>query len=266
MSRLAGKTAIVTGAGARSEQGVGTGHATAVLFAREGARVLLVDNDVAAAGRTLVEIEAEGGTASVFEADVAGEPDCRLLVEAAVDRFGGLHVLMNNVGIPGHGKVTEIDVEDWDRVMDVNLKSMALICKYAVPAMACSGGGSIINVSSIDGIRAGAFHNVPYAVAKGGVITLSRAMAVHHGREGIRVNAIAPGHLNTPMVSRLDDETLQLRQAAGPLGTEGTGWDVAWAAVFLASDESRWITGVVLPVDAGTLAATPLSMLRHLTD
>jgi NAD(P)-dependent dehydrogenase (short-subunit alcohol dehydrogenase family) len=265
MSRLAGKTAIVTGAGMRDE-GVGTGRATAVLFAQEGAQVLLVDRDVQAAERTLAAIEADGGTASVFAADVACEADCRLLVEAAVNRYGGLDVLMNNVGVSGRGKVTEIDAEAWNQVMDVNVKSMALICKYAVPVMAGSGGGSIINVSSIDGIRAGAFHNVPYAVAKGGVIALSRAMAVHHGREGIRVNAIAPGHLNTPMVSALDDETLALRQQAGPLGTEGTGWDVAWAAVFLASEESRWITGVVLPVDAGTLAATPLSMLRHIKD
>lgn len=266
MKRLDGKVAIVTGAGTRREEGVGTGHATAVLFAREGATVLLVDRDPEAAERTLAEIEAEGGTASVFEAEVTIENECRLLVEAAVERYGGLDVLLNNVGIGGSGRVTEIDADTWDNVMDVNLKSMAMISKYAVPVMAGSGGGSIINVSSIDGVRAGAFHNVPYSVSKGGVISLTRAMAVHHGREGIRVNCIAPGHLNTPMVSALSEDARELRRRAGPLGTEGTGWDIAWAAVFLASDEARWITGVVLPVDAGTLAATPLSMREHMID
>ena len=264
VNRLTGKTAIVTGAGTRREDGAGTGRATAVLFAREGAKVLLVDRDLDAAERTQGEIEAEGGVASVFAADVSVESDCRALVEAAVERYDGLDVLMNNVGILGAGKVTEIDADMWDRVMDVNLKSMALISKYAVPVMAGSGGGSIINISSINGVRAGAGFDLPYSVSKGGVITLTRAMAVHHGREGVRVNCIAPGLLNTPMVSAMPEDLLQRRREAGPLGTEGTGWDVGWAAVFLASDEARWITGVVLPVDAGTLAATPLSMRDHL--
>ncbi len=260
MNRLNGKVAIVTGAGTRPEDGVGTGRASALLFAREGAKVLIVDRDVESAERTRAEIETEAGEATVFEADVAIESDCRSLVDAAVERYGHLDVVMNNVGIGGGGKVTEIDFDEWDRVQDVDVKSMAMISKYAVPAMERSGSGSIINVSSIDGVRAGAFHNIPYAVAKGGVLILTRAMAVHHGRQGIRVNCIVPGHLDTPMVSALPDEARELRRKAGPLGTVGTGWDIGWAAVFLASDESRWITGVALPVDAGTLAATPLSM------
>jgi NAD(P)-dependent dehydrogenase (short-subunit alcohol dehydrogenase family) len=131
--------------------------------------------------------------------------------------------------------------------------------------MAQGGGGSIINVSSIAGIRAGSGGaSIPYTASKGGVISLTTSMAVHHGRENIRVNCIAPGHIYTPMVSAMTEETRDLRRRAGPLGTEGTAWDIAWAAVFLASDEARWISGVVLPVDAGLLATTPLAMLEHL--
>ncbi|MEM7342873.1 MAG: SDR family oxidoreductase, partial [Chloroflexota bacterium] len=137
----------------------------------------------------------------------------------------------------------------------------------AVPAIADAGGGSIINVSSIDGLRAGNTHNIPYAVAKGGLVTLTKLMAVHHGREGIRVNCIAPGHLHASFAAHLvSEEKRELRRKAGPLGTEGDAWDVAWAAVFLSSDEARWISGVVLPVDAGLLAATPLAVWDNLNE
>jgi len=173
---------------------------------------------------------------------------------------------MNNVGIHGPGKVTEIDEAVWQRTIDVDLKSVVFMSKHAVPRMAETGGGAIINVSSIDGVRAGNFHNIPYAAAKGGMITITRAMAVHHGREGVRVNAILPGHIYTPMVSGVTPEWREMRRKAGPLGTEGTGWDIAWAAVFLASDEARWISGVALPVDAGLLAATPLSVWQNLNE
>ncbi len=264
MNRLENKVAIVTGAGRRPEDGIGTGRASAVLFAREGAKVLLVDMNEEAAERTLSEIESEGGEASVFVADVSVEAECRALVETAIDRYGQIDVLMNNVGIGGNGKVTEIDFDLWDKVQAVDVKSMAMICKYAIPEMAKSGGGSVINVSSVDGVRAGNFHNIPYAVAKGGVITLTTATAVHHGREGVRVNCIVPGHLDTPMVSRLSKDALEMRRKAGPLGTVGTGWDIGWAAVFLASDEARWITGICLPVDAGVLAASPLGMFNEI--
>ena len=262
--RLEGKVAIVTGAGS-SGPGVGTGKATATLFAREGARVLLVDRNVQRAEETLVTIREEGGQASVFEADVARNEDCQAMVDTAVERYGGLHILFNNVGILGRGSVVDVIEEDWDRVLDVNLKSMMLTSKHAVPRMAEAGGGSIINMSSIAGVRAGSGGaNVSYSVSKGGVIALTTSMAATHGRDNIRVNCIAPGHIYTPMVSAMSDETRDLRRRAGPLGTEGTAWDVAWAAVFLASDEARWVSGVVLPVDAGLLATTPLAMLEHL--
>ena len=263
--RLDGKVAIVTGAGS-SGPGVGTGRATATLFAREGAKVLLVDRSVSQAEETLVSIQSEGGEASVFEADVTDSEACQAVVEAAVLRYGGVNILFNNVGITGQGGVVEVDEEQWNRVLDVNLKSMVLTSKYAVPKMVEGGGGAIINVSSVAGIRAGsAGSNVSYAASKGGVIALTTTMAVSHGRDNIRVNCIAPGHIYTPMVAgSMSDEWRDLRRRAGPLGTEGTSWDIAWAAVFLASDEARWISGVVLPVDAGLLATTPLAMLGHL--
>ena len=262
-NRLEGKVAVVTGAGTSGPM-PGTGQATAILFARHGAQVLLVDLDIRRAEETLAAIEGEGGQASVFQADVTHEDDCRAMVEACVERYGALHVLFNNVGMGVRGMVTEIEEPVWNRAIDVNLKSVVLCCKHAVPAMAASGGGSIINVSSIDGLRAGSTRNIPYAAAKGGVVAVSKVMAVHHGRENIRVNCIAPGHLYAPFTSRISSERRELRRKAGPLGTEGDAWDVGWAAVFLASDEARWISGVVLPIDAGLLAATPLAVLENL--
>jgi NAD(P)-dependent dehydrogenase (short-subunit alcohol dehydrogenase family) len=263
--RLAGKVALVTGAGS-SGPGVGTGKATAVLFAREGAHVLLVDRDVQHAEETLAIIHEEGGAASVFAGDITRASDCTSMIAAAVDRYGGLHILINNVGIGAAGNVVDVTEADWDRVLEVNLKGMMLTSKYAIPAMIRSGSGSIINISSIEAMRVGGIAEIiAYQAAKGGVISLTIGMAVHHGRDNIRVNCIAPGYHYTPMVAPiLTDEARDLRRRANPLGIEGTAWDVAWAAVFLASDEARWISGVVLPVDGGLLATTPLAMLPHL--
>jgi NAD(P)-dependent dehydrogenase (short-subunit alcohol dehydrogenase family) len=263
--RLEGKVAIVTGAGS-SGPGIGTGKATSVLFAREGAKVLLVDRVATNAEATLAAIRDEGGDASVCVADVINTADCQGMVDTARARYERLDILVNNVGILGPGSVVDVKEDDWERVLDVNLKSMMLSSKYAIPAMIEGGGGAIVNISSIAGLRAGSGGaSLPYAVSKGGVIALTTQMAVHHGRDNIRVNGIAPGHIYTPMVAAgMTEEMRDLRRRAGPLGTEGTAWDIAWAAVFLASDEARWITGVVLPVDAGLLATTPLAMLRHL--
>ena len=259
--RLDGKVAIVTGSGIREGDGIGVGRAMAVLFTREGARVLVVDREMANAEKTLAVLDEERLSAYAFEADVSIEAECEAMVAFAVERYGKLDTLVNAVGIGCRGKVTEIDEDTWDRVVDVDMKSCAMASKHAIPAMIEAGGGSIINISSIDGIKAGSMPNIPYAAAKGGMNAMTRSMAVHHGRDGVRVNAIAPGHIYTTMVSGvLSDEQRERRKNAGPLGVEGTAWDVAWAGVFLASDEARWITGVVLPVDAGTLAANPLSM------
>lgn len=263
-NRLQDKVAIVTGAGTRGPM-PGTGQATAILFARHGAKVLLADLDIKRAEETLADIEEEGGQAAIFQADVTSEVDCRAMVETCLDQFDGLHILFNNVGLGAGGMVTDFEEDLWNRALDVNLKSMVITSKYAVPQIAASGGGSIINIASIDGLRAGMSRNIPYAVAKGGVVALTKSMAVHHGRDNIRVNCIAPGHIHAPFVAHISEEKRELRRKAGPLGTEGDAWDVAWAALFLASDESRWISGVVLPIDAGLLAATPLAVLDNLT-
>ncbi|NQW16278.1 MAG: SDR family oxidoreductase [Chloroflexi bacterium] len=252
--RLAGKVAIVTGAGSRSE-GVGNGKATAVLFARAGASVLLVDNEITHAEETRSIIESEGGVASSFQADVTSEDECKAMVDTAIERYGHLDILDNNVGISLRETVTEIGMDTWDHIMATNLKSVAMTSRFAIPRMIENGGGSIINISSIAGIVSVA--DPAYSASKAGVIGLTRAMAADHGRDGVRVNCIAPGLVYTPMVEyRLSDEHRARRKNASALGTEGTAWDVGWAAVFLASDESRWVSGVVLPVDAGlTIAA-----------
>ena len=267
--RLEGKVAVVTGAGATgSGDFVGIGQAISILFARQGAKVLLVDRDEANAAITLANIKEEGGEASVLVGDVTSASDCQEMAQAAVSRYGRLNVLVNNVGISGPGSVTDVEEDFWDTVIDVNLKSVMLTSKYAIPHMIEDGGGSIINLSSIVGLRAGTGRPThPYAASKGGIIGLSNSMAVHYGRDNIRVNCIAPGHIRSPMVARHSTgEMLDLRRRAGPLGTDGTPWDVAWAVAFLASEESRWISGVTLPVDAGLLAATPLAMFPHLKD
>lgn len=263
--RLAGKVAIVTGAGSCAA-GVGTGKAAAILFTREGASVLLVDAVAERAEQTLADIEREGGTAAALQADVTSEADCKRIADTAARLFGRVDILFNNVGIGSPGTVLDVEEDAFDRVMATNVRSMVMTSKYAIPHMAASGGGAIINISSIAGIRAGSSGaSIPYAVSKGGVIALTTQMSVHHGRDNIRVNCIAPGPLYTPMVAgRLSEQGRDLRRRSTPLGIEGSAWDIGWAAVFLASDEARWITGVTLPVDGGVLATTPLSMLEHL--
>ena len=265
--RLEGKVAIITGAGS-SGPGLGTGKAASILFAREGAKVLLVDRNPRAAEETLVTIREEGGEASVFGADVTMAADCEAIAEAAAERYGAVHILFNNVGITGPGSPTDVEESVWDNVLDVNLKSMMLTTKYAVPKMIDAGGGSIINMSSIAGVRAGSgAASVPYSASKAGVIGMSETMAVHLGRDNVRVNVIAPGHIYTPMVGgTMEPVTRERRRKAGPLGVEGNAWDIAYAALFLASDESRWVSGVVLPVDAGLLAATPLAMYSRIQE
>ena len=255
--RLAGKVAIITGAGS-SGPGVGNGKAAAILFAREGAQVLLVDAVPERAEETLAIIKEEGGVASVFAADVTNAEDCRRMVAAAVDRYGRLDALDNNVGISRRGSVLEISEADWDYVMAVNVKSIVLASKYAIPEMLNSGGGSIINISSIAGLRA--HSSTPYTTSKAAVQGLTMSMAADHGPDGIRVNCIAPGLVYSPMVApRMDADLREIRKNAAPLRTEGDSWDIGYAALFLASDESRWVNGVILPVDAGLTAVTPVT-------
>ena len=255
--RLEGKVAIVTGAGS-SGPGVGNGKAAAVLFAREGAKVMLADAVLARAEETLAMIRDEGGEAEVFEANVTNADDCRRMVEATVERYGRLDILDNNVGISRRGSVLEISEEDWDFVMAVNVKSIVLCSKFAIPRMIESGGGSIINISSIAGMRA--HSSTPYTTSKAAVQGLTMSMAADHGPDGIRVNCIAPGLVYSPMVApRMDSDLREIRKNAAPLRTEGDSWDIGYTALFLASDESRWINGVTLPVDAGLTSVTPVT-------
>ena len=249
--RLEGKVAIVTGAGSRGP-GIGNGKATAVLFAREGAKVLLVDNAADHMQETLEMVKSDGGEASILSADVTSVKDCEAIVKEAVKRYGKLDILHNNVGIDSTGSVVSIDVAEWDRVMNINLKSVMLTSKFAIPVMIKGGGGAITNISSVAALRP---RNMDaYSTSKGGVIALTQAMAASHAADHIRVNCIIPGMVWTPMVSEISDEkTREQRWRSTPLQSEGTAWDVAWAAVYLASDEARWVTGVALPVDGGAL-------------
>jgi NAD(P)-dependent dehydrogenase (short-subunit alcohol dehydrogenase family) len=253
-ARLDGKIAIVTGAGSRGP-GLGNGKAAAILFAREGARVLCVDQVKDRAEETAGLIRAEGGEAIAHAADVTRAAECLAMIRAAVDRWGGLDILHNNVGIESRKDLLETTEEDWDRVISVDLKSMFLATQAAVPAMVRRGGGAVVCVSSIAGMRG--YGRTAYATAKAGVIGFVRSVAAQYGPKGIRVNAIAPGPVWTPMVEDLGPRARERRRRASPLGTEGTGWDVAWGAVYLVSDEARWVTGHTLIIDAGLTITTP---------
>lgn len=251
--RLKDKVAIVTGAGSRGP-GIGNGKATAILFAREGAKVLCADAEIARAEETLKEIQREGGTARAFAADVTRAADCRAMVEEAVSRWGGLDILHNNVGVESRLDLMETTEQEWDRVMTIDLKSMLLATQAAVPAMEQRGRGAITCVSSIAAMVG--HGRTAYAAAKAGVIGFVTSVAVQLGPKGIRVNGIAPGQVWTPMVERLGPEARERRRRASPLGVEGSGWDVGWGAVYLASEEARWVTGHILVIDAGLTCTT----------
>jgi NAD(P)-dependent dehydrogenase (short-subunit alcohol dehydrogenase family) len=259
LNRLKDKVAIVTGAGSRGE-GIGNGRATAILFARERARVALVDANQEWAEATLEMFVAEGGerkNCAVIEADVSDEAACKGMVSQTVEKFGRVDVLVNNVGVAGpDGTAVEVDPEEWDEAMKINVKSMMLTAKYCVPEFRKVGGGAIVNISSVAGLTGG-HPRLLYSTSKGAVVNMTRAMAADHGSDGIRVNAIAPGMVYTPMVASrgMTSDMREARRQRSLLQTEGTGWDVAKAALFLASEDARWITGVILPVDAGATAA-----------
>ena len=213
-----------------------------------------VDQALARAEETVALIRAEGGEAAGLAADVTRADNCRAMVEAAVARWGGLDVLHNNVGIESRKDLLETTEEEWDQVLEVDLKSVFLATRAAVPAIIARGGGSVICVFSIAGHRG--HGRTAYAAAKAGIEGFVRTVAVQLGPQGVRVNAIAPGTVWTPMVEGLGPEARERRRKASPLGTEGTGWDVGWGAVYLASDEWRWVTGQVLIIDAGLTATT----------
>jgi NAD(P)-dependent dehydrogenase (short-subunit alcohol dehydrogenase family) len=255
--RLAGKVAVVTGAGSRGE-GIGNGKAASVLFAREGASVICADLIAARAAETVEMITAEGGTASVLECDVSHRDGAQQLAAAAIERYGRIDILQNNVGIPSNQGLDEITEDAWDNVMGVNVRSMVLAAQAVVPHMERAGSGSIINISSIAGLRAYPARSTAYTTSKAAVVGLTMALAGQLGGRRIRVNCIAPGQVYTPLVAeRLDEAGRERRATSGLIKDEGSAWDIGWAAVYLASDEARWVTGHVLTVDAGITITIP---------
>ena len=254
---LDGKVAIVAGGGAAGD-GIGNGRAAAILLARAGARVLVVDRSLDLAEGTVRMIASEGGEAAVHEADLTDEDQCAAMVEAALARFGRVDVLDNNIGIASAHSVVAETQSRWERVMRVNVEAMFLAARHAIPAMIESGdGGAIVNISSIAALRPRGM--TAYSTSKAAVIGLTRAMAIDHARDGIRVNCIAPGPVYTPMVyaDGMPDAAREQRRKFSLLGIEGTGWDVGRAVLFLASGWARYITGQTLVVDGGGTLGSP---------
>ena len=258
-SGLAGRVAIVTGAGSRAE-GIGNGRGAAILLAREGAKVALVDANHDWAARTQEMIAAEGGESAVNEGDVSRLEDCRRIVAETLMNWGRVDVLVNNVGIGGPpGTAVEVDLDGWNHGLLINVTTMMLMAKVAIPEMRKRGRGAIVNIASVAGLRGG-HPNLLYATSKGAVINMTRAMAAQHGKEAIRVNCVCPGMVYTPMMyaGGMSPEMREARRRRSLLQTEGTGWDIGAAVVYLASDRARWLTGAILPVDAGATAAVML--------
>jgi NAD(P)-dependent dehydrogenase (short-subunit alcohol dehydrogenase family) len=255
--RLAGKTAVVVGAGQTPGETIGNGRAMALLFAREGARVLCVDRLAERAEETAAMIAEEGGEAAFTAADIVKAADCVRLIEEAKGRFGSVDILVNNVGIGGgDGPAHRLEEKAFDRILDVNLKGMWLTIKAALPVMREQGGGSIVNISSL-AARGGGIQ-LAYELSKAGVNRLTTSVAQSNARYGVRCNAIQMGYMDTPMAvsgiatatGRATAEVRAERDARVPLGGKmGTGWDTAYAALFLASDEAKFISGAILPVD-----------------
>jgi len=253
--RLKGKVAIVTGAAPRGE-GVGNGMATAILFAREGAKVVLVNRSAERAEKLAKQIKVEGGEASVFAGDVARPEAAEAMVEHAVKTYGRLDILHNNVGIGAPGTPETVTLSDWNKVLEANLTTTMLCTKYALPKMKAAGGGSIIMVSSIAGALGliGSQGAVAYSTAKAGLHGFTLSVAADYVTQNIRANCIVVGSVATPMVAHMGAEARERRRQMVPMQTEGTAWDVAHGAVYLASDESRWVTGLMLPIDGGLAA------------
>jgi NAD(P)-dependent dehydrogenase (short-subunit alcohol dehydrogenase family) len=254
---LAGKVAIISGGGAAGD-GIGNGRAAAILLARAGTHVLVADRDLKLAEHTVDMIKAEGGHAAAHAGDVTQEAECKRLVDAAVDRWGRLDFLDNNVGIGSRGSVVVEQPEEYRRVMQVNVETMFLLSKYAIPAMIKTAkGGAIVNISSISAMRPRGL--TTYTTSKAAVIGLTKAMAVDHGKDHIRINCICPGPMYTPMVYArgMSDAARAQRTKASVLKVEGTGWDVGHAVRFLLSNHARYITGQVLVVDGGVTLQGP---------
>jgi Dehydrogenases with different specificities (related to short-chain alcohol dehydrogenases) len=253
MPRLDGKVALITGAGN------GMGQVASVLFAREGARIVVADFSEAGGAETVAAVEAVGGQAAFVKVDVANADQVEAMISFAMNQFGALNVLYNNAGIfpADDGGATETPEPTWDRVMEVNLKGVWLGCKYGIPAMLESGGGSIVNVASFVALMGAATAQIAYTASKGGVLAMTREIAVEYGRRNIRANSLCPGPIATPMLEELmsDPERKARRIVHIPMGRLGQAEELAKAALFLASDDSSFMTGSQLVVDGGITAA-----------
>ena len=255
MGRLDGKIALIIGGGADGPPNkgetvaIGNGRATAIMCAREGAAVMVADLKLNLAEETAAAIRAEGGRAAAVACDASKEDDCRGAVEAAVKEFGGLHLLVNNVGIGIGGNLLKTTTEQFDRMVDVNLRSHFLTMRYAVPHIAKAGGGAIVNVSSMAALRSNRL--IPYEATKAALLGLSRSAAASHARDNIRVNTILPGLINSTMVRREIGDREAAVAPRIPMRRQGTPWEIAKAIVFLLSDDASYITGTELIVDGG---------------
>ena len=267
MQRLAGKVALVVGAGSVGP-GWGNGRAISVLFAREGANVFGADKNIDAVAETKRLAEAEGHTIAIGEVDVADPDSIRAMVDACMQTYGRIDVLVNNVGGSAPGDVVSMPLEVWDRQFDVNVRYVFLTCKHVIPIMIRQGGGSIVNLSSIAALAHFGPEVVAYSTAKAGLIQFTRVTAVRYAPNQVRCNLKGPGHMVTPRVEQRlagergsgDVEALRRRRnSQPPMGRMGTAWDIAHAALFLASDEARYITGAELVVDGGLSATVRLA-------
>ncbi|MFX1312688.1 MAG: SDR family NAD(P)-dependent oxidoreductase [Promethearchaeota archaeon] len=258
-NRLKDKVAIVIGAGQQPGDTIGNGRAISILFAREGAKVMLVDKNLDSAEETKNMIDKEGGISFPFKANIVNEDECRRIVEKCMDKYGRIDILINNVGIgKGDRRVVKLSEEAWDNIFNVNLKGMFFTCKYVLPELEKQESGVIINISSIAAVCATNY--VAYKISKSGVNSLTHQLAMRYANKGIRVNCIMPGLMNTPIAiegisksrGQKKEDLIEMRNNMVPLkGGMGDAWDTAYAALFLASDEAKFITSVILPVDGG---------------
>ncbi|KAI3573505.1 short chain dehydrogenase reductase [Fusarium oxysporum f. sp. albedinis] len=263
---LQGKVAIVTGAGCTGD-GIGNGRAAAILLAEDGASVVCVDRQEDWARKTTEYVAANGkGEAIVCTGDVTKEGDCARIVQDAITKYGRVDILINNVGIGGApGSAVNVDMAQWDVGMAVNVSSMVLMAKFAIPEMLKNEGeikGTIVNLGSVAALGGG-MKNLLYQTSKGAIVNMTKTMAYQHGKEGIRVNCVCPGSVWTPLISEIPQVTQKIRQARAStnmLGIEGYGWDTGYAVRWLAGPESRWVTGAILPVDAGLSATINLEL------
>lgn len=262
-TRLVGKAVLVTGGGSAGDF-LGTGAATAILMAAQGATVGILDISGERTEHTLRRIEASGGRGIALTADITDEEAARAAVDDFAHRAGRLDAVVNNAGISGEGSIAATTRAGWDRVFALNVTAAMQVARAAHPHLVRGGGGSVVNISSVAAQRG--FGSGAYGASKGALQSMTIDLAYSWGRDNIRVNCLVPGHLHTPIGDHGGEEGRRKRRAANLLGVEGTAWDLAWAVLFLAGTEARWITGAVIPVDAGATAATALGMLPHLAE